>query len=128
MLIAIISDTFEKLIEQRPTFSLKNKLMILASMESMIRTKETDDEAKGFLYIITPASGDPDEDISSQSEEWRGKTHFTHNLIKSKFTSLSEENQSLNQSLKSKLDKILTAMKIDPQFNNGSQELGKEAP
>ena len=40
MLIAIMSDTFEKIIEQRPTFSLKNKLMILAAMESMIRTKE----------------------------------------------------------------------------------------
>ena len=38
MLLAIMADTFEKVIEQKPTFSLKNKLMILAAMESVIRT------------------------------------------------------------------------------------------
>lgn len=53
MLIAIMADTFEKVIEQRPTFSLKNKLMILAAMESVIRSKETeDDHSKVFLYFI----------------------------------------------------------------------------
>merc|ERR1719350_2470808 len=86
MLIAIMSDTFEKVIEQRPTFSLKNKLMILAAMESMIRTKEADDNSKDFLFVIMPVGSDPDEGISSQSgDDWRGKTHYTHNLIKSKF-------------------------------------------
>ena len=65
MLIAIMSDTFEKVIEQRPTFSLKNKLMILAAMESMIRSKEADDDAKVFLYVITPVKSDQDEGIDS---------------------------------------------------------------
>ena len=32
MLIAIMADTFDKVIEQKPTFSLKNRLKILASM------------------------------------------------------------------------------------------------
>ena len=91
MLIAIMSDTFEKVIEQWPTFSLKNKLMILAAMESMIRSKEADDDAKVFLYVITPVSSDQDEGIDSQSDDWRGRTHYTHNLIKSKFASISEE-------------------------------------
>ena len=62
MLIAIMSDTFEKVIEQRPTFSLKNKLMTLAAMESVIRSKESDDDhSKVFLYVITPVSSDHDE-------------------------------------------------------------------
>ena len=52
MLIAIISGTFERVIEQQPTFSLKNKLIILAAMESMIRSKEANDDAKVFLYVI----------------------------------------------------------------------------
>ena len=91
MLIAIMSDTFEKVIEQRPTFSLKNKLMILAAMESMIRSKEADDDAELFLYVITPVISDHDEGIDSQSDDWRGRTHYTHNLIKSKFASISEE-------------------------------------
>ena len=91
MLIAIMADTFEKVIEQRPTFSLKNKLMILAAMESMIRSKEADDDTKVFLYVIAPISSDHEEGIDSQSDDWRGRTHYTHNLIKSKFTNISEE-------------------------------------
>ena len=62
MLIAIMADTFEKVIEQRPTFSLKNKLMILAAMASVIRSKESgDDHSKVFLYYIVPVSGNNEE-------------------------------------------------------------------
>ena len=76
MLIAIMSGTLERVIEQRSTFSLKNKLMILAAMESMIRSKEADDDAKVFLYVIPPAGSDHDEGIDSQSDDWRGKTYL----------------------------------------------------
>lgn len=62
MLIAIMAETFEKVIEWRHTFSLKNKLMTLAAMESVICSKESDDDhSKVFLYVITPASSDHDE-------------------------------------------------------------------
>ena len=36
MLIAIMGDTFDKVIDQRPTYSLKNKLMLMADMQSII--------------------------------------------------------------------------------------------
>ena len=39
LLIAIMSDTFDKVIEQKPIFSLKNRLNILATMESIVQTK-----------------------------------------------------------------------------------------
>ena len=65
MLIAIMSDTFERVIEQRPTFSLKNKLMILAAMGSMIRSKEADDDTKLFLYVIMPATSESDEGVDN---------------------------------------------------------------
>ena len=62
MLIAIMADTFEKVIEQRPTFALRNKLMTLAAMECIIRSQKNDDDhSKVFLYFIVPASGDNDE-------------------------------------------------------------------
>ena len=38
MLIAIMGDTFDRVIDQRPTYSLKNKLMLMAAMKSMIRS------------------------------------------------------------------------------------------
>ena len=65
ILIAIISDTFEKVIEQRPIFPLKNKLMILVAIESMIRSKEADDDTKVFLYVIQPVGSDHKEGIDS---------------------------------------------------------------
>ena len=52
MLIVIMGDTFDKVIDQRPTFSLKNKLMILAGMENLIRSKEEFDVSKVFLFVI----------------------------------------------------------------------------
>ena len=63
MLIAIMSDTFEQVIEQRPTFSLKNKLMILVDMECLIGNKEEDDGSKVFLYVIMSMKNENDEGI-----------------------------------------------------------------
>ena len=85
MLIAIMSDTFEKVIEQKPTFSLKNKLMSLAAMESVIRTQEEADDSKIFLYVVMPDSGDDADGMDSNSGSYRGKTHYTVSLMRSLF-------------------------------------------
>ena len=52
MLIAIMGDTFDRVIEQKPTYSLKNKLMLMASMKGIIGSQEKEDETKVFLYVI----------------------------------------------------------------------------
>ena len=83
MLVAIMADTFEKVIEQRPTFSLKNKLMSLGAMESIIRTNEEAEDSKVFLYVVMPESGDVDEGMDSNAGSYRGKTHYTISLMKS---------------------------------------------
>ena len=92
MLIAIMGDTFDRVIEQRPTFSLKNKLMILAGMEMIIRSNETNDDSKVFLYVIQPVLGiENNSGIDGDSESWRGKVFYTHSLIKNRADALSEE-------------------------------------
>ena len=40
MLIAVMADTFERVIDQKLIYSLQNKLMILGTMASVIRTKK----------------------------------------------------------------------------------------
>ena len=77
MLVAIMGDTFETVIEQKPTFSLKNKLMSLAAMESVIRTNEEAEDQKVFLYVVMPKSADDDEGMDSSAGSYRGKTHYT---------------------------------------------------
>ena len=53
-----------------------------------------------------PMGSDPDEGISAQSDDWRGKTHYTHNLIKTKFASISEEVQDLRAMIKQNFDSL----------------------
>ena len=66
--------------------------MILATMESIIRSKESDDDhSKVFLYYIVPASEINDEGGENQSESWRGKTYYTHNLIKRLFENSTDQ-------------------------------------
>ena len=64
--------------------------MILATMESIIRTNDSEDESKVFIYVIQPVSSAEEESIDSESDNWRGKIHYTHNLIKSKFEAVNE--------------------------------------
>ena len=69
-------------------------------MENIIRTKETeDDHAKVLLYLIMPASGDAGEDEEG-SEVWRGKTHYTHTLIKKLFADSTDQTESLRTDMK----------------------------
>ena len=55
MLIAIMGDTFDKVMSQRPTYSLKNKLKLMADMKSTINIlsrRKNDDDYKCYLYVI----------------------------------------------------------------------------
>ena len=107
MLIAIMGDTFDRVIEQRPTFSLKNKLMILAGMENIIRTNETVDDTKIFLYVIQPVTNvENDGSLDGDSENWRGKVFYTHSLIKLKATELREELENVASEQRIKTDEI----------------------
>ena len=99
MLIAIMSDTFDKVIEQKPTFALKNKLSVVASMESLIRSRKRTVDDQMYLYVIQPVYSGEDDGIDSQSDSWRGKIYYTHNMIKSRFTAISDEVKAIEKNL-----------------------------
>ena len=54
MLIAIMSDTFDRVMDQKPIYSLKNKLSMMASMISIINKLDGQDDNKVFMYVIKP--------------------------------------------------------------------------
>ena len=87
MLIAIMGDTFDRVMDQKPTYSLKNKLMLIASLKSIIESHEKDDEAKVFLYVIQPVR-DVDE-VNEDQSLWRGKVHHMQDQIKVKFQKMT---------------------------------------
>ena len=99
MLIAIMSDTYDKVIEQKPTFALKNKLRVVAAMESSIRSKEHSFDEKMYLYVIQPVHSGEDEYIDSQSDSWRGKIYYTHDMIKTRFNAVTDNVKAIEKTL-----------------------------
>ena len=113
MLIAIMGDTFDKVIDQRPTYSLKNKLMLMADMQSFITTTgktNQEDNSKVFLYVIQPAHKNEDEVVDEEGQ-WRGKVWYIQNLIKSKFDKSNEQVQQIAVDLRRNIDKSINNVK-----------------
>ena len=86
MLIAIMGDTFDRVIDQRPTFSLKNQIMILASYNSLIPKSFKSNDHDVYIYVITPGNS---ESETGNEDAWRGKLYYLQNLIKARFTTNS---------------------------------------
>ena len=80
--------------------------MILASMESIIRKNDKDDNTKVFLYVIQPVTSTDDEMIDSESDSWRGKIHYTHNLIKNKFEAIYEEVKYVQNDMRTRITNL----------------------
>ena len=108
MLIAIMGDTFDKVIDNRPTYSLKNKLMLMADMQSIIaqETDATIADSNVFLYVIQPSSQN-EEEVVDEEGQWRGKVYYIQNLIKSKFDKSNELIQLIADNLRTKVDKSI---------------------
>ena len=108
MLIAIMGDTFDKVIDNRPTYSLKNKLMLMADMQSIIaqETDATTADSNVFLYVIQPSSQN-EEEVVDEEGQWRGKVYYIQNLIKQKFDKSNELVQQIATDLRAKVDKSI---------------------
>ena len=96
MLIAIMGDTFERVIENKDINATKTKLQLTADLASILRTKSNQQEPNMFLYVVTPADG-----MSSDSDSWEGviKTlnNFTAAQISGLETNLSRQLNKLQQ-------------------------------
>ena len=101
MLIAIMGDTFDRVMDQKPTYSLKNKLMLMASMKSIIGSQEKEDESKIFLYVIQPVQ-DVDE-VNEDQSLWRGKVHHMQDQIKVKFQNMTNTVNELKDHIKDQM-------------------------
>ena len=110
MLIAIMGDTFDRVIDQRPTYSLKNKLMLMAAMKSMIRSRRLEDESKVFIYVIQPANRNEDE-MNEDENGWRGKLWYIQSFIRTKFEKSNEIITANLSDLRAMMDKNIAQVK-----------------
>ena len=62
MLIAIMGDTFEKVIENRTVNAIKSKLGLMNDLAANMKQKDAKPEEKTFLHVIMPVyAQDEDE-------------------------------------------------------------------
>ena len=72
MLIAIMGDTFARIIENRDLNSTKTKLELLSDLsvniyQSESQVSEVDEKIERFLFVVTP-----DEDEQDELSTWEG--------------------------------------------------------
>jgi len=72
MLIAIMGDTFARIIENRDLNSTKTKLELLSDLavniyQSECQANEVGEETERFLFVVTP-----DEDEQNELGTWEG--------------------------------------------------------
>ena len=69
MLIAIMGDTFGKVIENKTVNAIKSKLELMDDLAATMKQRDSQPEEKVFLHIIMPVDGD---DENEEAEEWEG--------------------------------------------------------
>ena len=79
MLIAIMGDTFERIVENKVVFATKTKLELLGENTFCLRqqnSKKMPIEKDIFLYAVSPVIDDANE-----LEQWHGSVNRMHRLI-----------------------------------------------
>ena len=83
MLIAIMGDTFDRVISKKSLHSTKNKLELMTDMISvtkLISRKRNENEDKIYFYLIQPKNNY--EDLNEDDDNWQGRIQHQQNFIK----------------------------------------------
>jgi hypothetical protein len=98
MLIAIMGDTFERVIENRDVNAIKSKLDLLSDLVATMAQRDYKEDKEQFLFVVQPDDADDDD-----GDEWEG-------TIK-KMTKHTEKNiQDMGRQLEKKQDKLQTTI------------------
>lgn len=88
MIIAIMSDTFTKVNENREQHQREMKLSLLSDYTSMIRERCAAVKQKdSFLVIVTPLEADG----SAQQQDWEGTVKAVRNSLNKMQTKMSDD-------------------------------------
>ena len=65
MLIAIMGDTFERVIENRDVNAIKSKLDLLSDLVATMAQRDYKEDKEQFLFVVQPDDADDDD-----GDEW----------------------------------------------------------
>ena len=84
MLIAIMGDTFERIIENKDLNSIKTKLELVSELAHNIHS-DSDVDHQRFIFVITT-----DENDSDELGSWEGSIKQMNRLVDKRISSLQE--------------------------------------
>ena len=77
MLIAIMGDSFERVMENRDVNATKMKLGFMDDMAGTVGQTSSNEETEVFMFIVKP-----DEDDNEEADEWEGQINKMTRLTK----------------------------------------------
>ena len=99
MLIAIMGDTYAKIMEQAEVYATKSKLSILADFATILPKQDTEDKQETFLFVQQLTEKNDDN-----SDEWQGMTNKLSNLITNQAKHTQERIAKLGYKLQQSID------------------------
>ena len=99
MLIAIMGDTYAKIMEQAEVYATKSKLSILADFATILPKRDSVERQDTFLFVqhLTEKNDD-------NSDEWQGMTNKLSNLITSEAKHIQDRVTKLGIKLQQSID------------------------
>lgn len=101
MLIAIMGDSFERVIENRDVNATRIKLNFMNDMAGTVGKKSSAEETDVFLYVIKPEENEHAED------EWVGGIKKITTTINEEVGKVKDELEKKNKLLSDKLEEMM---------------------
>ncbi len=67
MLIAIMGDTFDRMMENKDINSIKSKLELVADLVAILGPRDTDEEKRVFFFVLEVVKNEEEDDAA---DEW----------------------------------------------------------
>ncbi len=80
MLIAVMGDTFDRVMENKDINSIKSKLELSADLVAILRNRDSECNKKVFFFMVEPTKNDDDED--EEQDLWEGTIRTMNRVLK----------------------------------------------
>ena len=79
MLIAVMSDTFDRVMENKDINSIKSKLELSADLVAILRNRDNECSKKIFFFMVEPIKHEEDDE---EQDLWEGTIRTMNRVLK----------------------------------------------
>ena len=101
MLIAIMGDTFERVIENRDVNATKTKLDLMSDLVATLEQTSTEEEEKYFMFIVQPDDKEDDD-----GDDWEGSVNKITRMITKIIDNLGSQFAKKTDKLQDSIDEF----------------------